>query len=224
MMQIMSKVSHSQQLDLKSRDMKNYVWMLLLLGAVFYSCTDDGMLDEDEIYSNVERVDVEYLFDNVTYTLTDKITGDVDQISGVEHNAEFTSIAGVSENIGKTFTCNFEGNEVLGKTLKGYLDVVFDNANNRLSIDVGQTREFTSFVVGNVFQDFEIIANSIGLDKTYDDPDTGKEVREYLTTGDNACNKTTLLKYKEVNDQYTDELFTYSCNSRAYIKVTVYYE
>ena len=196
--------------------------MFLFLTGLMLSCTEDGEM-EQEIYGQIERVDVAYLFDNVTYNYTDKVLGTTDQISGVEHGAEFTSVAGANTQVGKLFTSSFQGIEVLGKELTGFMDINFDFSSDKLNIEIHQNRYFDSFAVGPVVEEFDFIASNIFLDNSYMDTDSDMLVKEYIASGDNACSKTTTLMYKEDNDQYTNELFMRGCNSRAYIKVNAYF-
>ena len=203
--------------------MKSYIWMFLFLAGFFFSCSEDGEMNVDELYERITKVEVQYLFDNVTYTYVDSITQTTDQISGVEHGAEFTSVAGINTHIGKTFISDFEGVMVLGKEITGYLEINLDNQHSKLNIDINQTRKFNSLAVGPVTEKFVFVANNIFFDKSYMDTDSGMLVKEFLASGDNACSKTTTLIYKESNSQYTNELFMRGCNSRAYIKVKAYF-
>lgn len=204
--------------------MRKYIWFLVLMSGLLYACTDEASTNEDEIYGNVERIDVEYEFDNVTYKYTDKITGEVDEIAGVGHYAEFTSVAGSSANVGKLFTCTFEGNEVLGKKIWGWLDVNFNKISNTLNVELDQTRSYNSIILGEVTEKFDFDANGIGLVNRYTDPDTGKEISEYRASGSNACDKTVNLQYEEVNSQYANKLFIKGCKNSAYIKVKAYHK
>lgn len=202
--------------------MKKLIWFLLVLSGLFYACTDDSM--NDDMNGEVERFDIEYSFDNVTYNYTDLVVQDNDdQISGVGHYAEFTSIAGSIVQSSNSIRCNFSGDVILGKEVSGYMKVDF-NQSNSVNIDIDQERISGGLITQGTKENFRIIANGINLSNKYTDNETGKEVSEYMVSGGSACDRTTNLQYKELTTDYKNELFMRGCGSSAYIKVKVYYK
>jgi hypothetical protein len=207
--------------------MRAIIWLLFVFSLTIFSCPTNNTTIEDpeeELVGDIERVEVEYFFDNVSFRLTHKDTQLVETISGVEHNAEITSISGVPEQAASHFISDFNGVEVLGKTLTGRMYITFKRRLKTVHIDVWQRRRFSSFLVGDVNQAFSIEASAIPLNRTYTDDFTGLEVEEYGLSGDAACRAGVVVDYEEENAQYKEKLMTLGCGSRAYIKVKVHFK
>jgi hypothetical protein len=193
------------------------------------SCTEDKditMEVPDHELNPIDRVEVEYFFDNVDYRLVNKNPPSTEVIVGVEHNAEFSSIAGSTEQVGKLYLVNYENNEVLGKKMSGSIDFVFDRTYGKRNVDIDLLvgLRFSSFIYGDVYQDFELNANNIPYNRSYVDDFTGLNVEEYLLTGENACNSILTLVFEENNDQYKSTLITKGCKDRAFIKIKVHFK
>lgn len=194
------------------------------MSALWYACTDNTTIGDDNLLGDIENVEVEYSFDNVTYNYSDLVTNETDQVAGVGHYAEFTSVVGESDQVSEEFVCDFEGREVLGKEMWGRMSVTFKDASRTVNIKIGQTRLTPSFIVDAVRQEFNIEANGINFHDSYTDSNTGKEISEYMVSGSDACDRTVNLKFKEVTNHHINELFMMGCANNAYIKVTAYHK
>jgi len=193
------------------------------------SCTDDT--DPSGDYTRtIDRIEIAYLYDNVTYELLDKNppagTDPKEIIEGVELNGEFNSIAGASDQISNLFLVTYEGNVVLGKSLSGVIDYNFkwNSVFSRweLNVKLGVDVKISSFINGDVCQEFDLDISNLLPTDNYIDDFTGLEVDEYTLMGDDVCSATTNLGFVEDTDNYKTTLLTRGCGDRALVKVKVH--
>lgn len=204
---------------------------IFFLSLVFsFSCTDlfeNSNETNEERLPLVDRVEIEYLFDNVDYLLKDKNpppnTSPTELIEGVEHYAMFSSVGGDTEQTDNSYYIDFQGNEVLGKTMNGWIDLDFYKewgGRWKLNLKLDVQVEFSSFVNGDVSQKFKLESNGLyHINFQNDDADLAPSLLK-----ENVCNNTVNLFYEEDNRNYKTNLFTRGCNDRAYLKVKVYYK
>ncbi|MCB0664561.1 MAG: hypothetical protein KDC80_02010 [Saprospiraceae bacterium] len=195
-----------------------YISFVLII--ILSSCSLIEDQGNEIVPQTIDRIEVEYLYDNVTYKLSNKDTFPDETIAGVEHNAEFTSIAGTSRSENGNHFTEFD-RVVLGKLLSGYMEVYFDNSR-KVDIRIRQTRAFDSFVNGKVSQLFSFRLNNIPFYSSYKDAYTDLTVDEYRLAGTGPCRAE--VTYREDNDLYAEELIALGCGSRAYVKVKVHFK
>ncbi len=187
--------------------------------------TGSGTDKENDIeLGNIIKIEVKYFIDNASYRYEyyDGVTP-IEHVTGHELTTEFTTIAGTSDFAHSTYETLFDNPPVLGKTIGGYMEVEFVSGDpQRVNIVINQSRQWNSFLFGNVEQSFTVNITGIPFTKSYTDEIYENEIDEFSLSGNSVSNM--VATFKEDNDVYKSELTSFSCGSRAYIKVKVHYK
>ena len=172
--------------------------------------------------TKIARVEVDVFIDNANYNTSDGV------VTGGEFNGDFTSIAGTSSLENGAYSTKFDNPPVLGQTIRGNMKVTFwlnISGLSRVNFEVNQTKTWDNFT-GNHKQWFQINITSVPYNKSYTDDYTGLKVDEYYESG-SSVNRI-VANFKETwtvgNVVKIDELTTFNCGNRAFIKVKVHYK
>lgn len=166
--------------------------------------------------AEIARVEVDIFIDDAQYSTTD---GDV---TDGEFIGDFTSIAGTSSFSDDVYSTTFDNPPVLGQTIRGSMSITFLDDPRRLNVHVYQLKTWNSSISGDVGQEFEVDYNGILFNKSYTDDFTELEVDEYYESGSSVSKIS--ASFVEDNDLGSIVLKSYSCGSRAYVKVKVHYK
>ncbi len=206
--------------------------LLLAIVTIFFSCTESESNDESSEFENILKVEMDFFSTGATYWLDEK-DGNPFQISGVEFNAEFTTIAGSTEYDASNdiFTTTFDNPEVLGKLIRGKMSVGFSDDFGLVGVYVDQSRQYESLIYGSVNEFYEIGLVGIQHKEIHTDDLTGEEVYTYRLSGDAVCNAlTSPVFYERTYETISDgtqvvaeeDLRSLSCGERSYVEVRVY--
>lgn len=169
--------------------------------------------------AEIARIEVDVFIDNAQYSTSD---GDV---NGGEFNGDFTSIAGTSSFSDSVYSTTFDNPPVLGQTIRGDMSITFLDDPRSVNVHIYQTKTWDN-LTGNHGQLFQIDISGVHYDKSYTDDFTELEVDEYYESG-SSINRV-IVDFRETwsvdNVVKIDDLTSYSCDARSYIKVKVHYK
>gem|GEM_PF-3500655 len=206
--------------------MKHLLFLLIPCALIFSACPGDNMIDPEDDFDtkNIDRIEVDYFFDDVTYVFRYYDSTPQEVVPHSELDAEITSIAGISTIVKQTHLTEF-GSTVLGKTLNGNMLVEFLNNSKSVNIRITQVRTFDSFIFGRVNQTFVIKMTAIPFYQHYVDDITDLEVDEYFLEKKQVCSPNLLECYfTEDNEIFYQESTTMACEDRAFVKVKVHFK
>ena len=212
----------------------SYISKYLFISSLiflFFGCDIiDSIIGDDSIESDynetqISRVEVDYYIDNANYKLTNIVYGGaIPQFvytNGAEHNGDFiTDGSGVFDD--DKFGSNWDGLAVLGQTISGDMVIEFLDNPRSVNVHINQSKSWNSLIVGDVLQHYLTDYAGIPFNKSYTDDYYEDTVDEYYESG-SAVSKI-VATFVETNDQYIDQLTSYSCGAHSYIKVKVHYK
>lgn len=102
------------------------------------------------------------------------------------------------------------------------MEVEFLQNPQRVNIDIIQARMWNSYIVGDVVQTFTVKYVGVPFSQSYTDNIYKNKVDEFYISGSSVSQ--IVAKFTENNENYKSELITFTCGSRAYIKVKVHYK
>ena len=181
---------------------------------------------DDYNFSEVTKVEVEFLLDISDFKLTYTDGTDPEITNGGQHYASFTSLAGDLVGTGATLWTYFYGTQILGQTISGEMKITKRvegrsiNDPRFMKIEIDQEKSWNSSIFGNVIQTFTV--NYIDLPFYQTLTEDGKRVDEFYESGSSVIKINTT--FKETNILYTKEGIRFSCGAGAYFRVKLYYK
>jgi len=169
--------------------------------------------------AEIDRIEVDVFIDNAQYNTTDGV------VYGGEFIGDFTSIAGTNNFSNNIYNTTFDNPPVLGQTIRGDMKVTFLDNPRSVNVHINQTKTWANFT-GNHGQLFQIDISGVPYNKSYADEFTELEVDEYYESG-SSINRI-IAGFRETwsvdNVVKIDDLTSYSCGARSYIKFKVHYK
>ena len=180
---------------------------------------DRGVDTTNGKQSEIARVEVDVFIDNVQYSTTDGV------VYGGEFIGDFTSIAGTSSFSDDVYSTTFDNPPVLGQTIRGNMSITFSDDPRSVNVHVYQTKTWDN-ITGSHAQFFEINGNGVPFNKSYTDDFTDLKVDEFYESGSSVDR--IIVKFRETwRVDFVvkiDDLTSYNCGARAFIKVKIHYK
>jgi len=205
--------------------MKHLLFLIIPAALILNACTGDSVIvpDPDLDTKHIDRIEVDYFFDNVTYVFTYYDTTPQEVVPLSEHAVEITTIAGESGFAYQRYVTEF-GSTVLGKSIGGNMYVEFINSPKTVDVNIIQSRSFDSFLFGRVTQVFGFVYNGIPYNQSYTDDFTELEVDEYYLEKKQVCANLVECTFSEDNAIFHQAATAMACGDRAYVKVKVHFK